>query len=114
MRNKNTQTLATLEEGSPGQLLLKGQLDYLTGKKLFEQGKMIISKSSASAFTLDCSGVTRTSSVGVALILSLVRDSKQIGKTITIGSLTKDLEEIASFTDIKGILPLANDYQVIN
>ena len=114
MDKKNSQILATLAEGSSGQLSLKGQLDYRSGKALFEQGKLIIRQSAAKAFTLDCSAVTRTSSVGVALILSLVRDAQQLGKTLQIKNLTKDLEEIANFTGIKDVLPLASDYQVVS
>lgn len=113
MDKQNSQALATLLEGSSGQLLLKGQLDYRSGKVLFEQGKMLIKQSPANELTLDCSAVTRTSSVGVALILSLVRQAKQLDKKLTILNLTKDLEEIASFTDVKSVLPLASDYEVI-
>lgn len=115
MMSKYTgQILATLTEGSQGQLTLKGQLDYRSGKVLFEQGKKIIKQSFSKAFTLDCAAVTRTSSVGVALILSLVREANQAGKTLVIKSLTKDLEVIANFTDVKELLPLAGDYETIN
>ncbi|UYZ83878.1 STAS domain-containing protein [Entomomonas sp. E2T0] len=107
-------TLATLKEGSTGELLLSGQLDYRSGKHLYEQSETIIKNSSANAFTLDCSGVTRTSSVGLSLVLSLIRDAKKAGKSLTIKSLTEDLDEIAKFSGVTEILPLADDFKVVN
>lgn len=104
---------ATLAEGSTGELKLAGQVDYRNGKYLSELGQSIITQSKATTFTLDCSGVTRTSSVGVSLILSLIRDANQTGRTLLIKTLTTDLEEIAKFSDLKEVLPLSEDYQVI-
>lgn len=104
---------ATLTESGLGELKLAGQVDYRNGKYLSEIGQSIIHQSKATAFTLDCSGVTRTSSVGVSLILSLIREAKQTGRSLTIKALTTDLEEIARFSDLKDVLPLSADYQVI-
>lgn len=104
---------ATLAEGSTGELKLAGQVDYRNGKYLSELGQSIITQSKATTFTLDCSGVTRTSSVGVSLILSLIRDANQTGRTLLIKALTTDLEEIVKFSDLKEVLPLSEDYQVI-
>ena len=106
--------LATLKEGSAGELLLSGQLDYRNGKHLCELGESIVKNSSASSFTLDCSGVIRTSSVGLSLILSLIRDAKALGKTLMIKSLTEDLDEIAKFSGVTEILPLTDDFKVVN
>lgn len=107
-------TLATLTEGSVGELLLSGELDYRSGKYLYDLGKTIIYNSSANAFTLDCTGVTRTSSVGVSLVLSLIRDAKRVNKTLTIKNLTDDLDAIAKFSGVTEILPLAKDFKVVN
>lgn len=108
----NTQQ-ATLTEGSPGELKLVGQVDYRNGKYLSELGKSLIKQSQASMFTLDCSGVTRTSSVGVSIILSLIRDANHTGRDLYIKTLTKDLEEIVKFSDLKDVLPLSDNYQII-
>lgn len=109
-----TTTLATLQESSVGELILAGQLDYRNGKHLCELGDAIIKNSSANTFTLDCSGVTRTSSVGLSLILSLIRDAKKLGKTLMIKTLTEDLDEIAKFSGVTEILPLTDDFKVVN
>ncbi|MFD1261375.1 STAS domain-containing protein [Entomomonas asaccharolytica] len=115
MSDVNTKTaLATLKEGSAGELLLAGQLDYRNGKHLCELGESIINNSSASSFTLDCSGVTRTSSVGLSLVLSLIRDAKKQAKPLMIKTFTEDLDEIAKFSGLIEILPLADDFKVVN
>lgn len=105
--------MATLSEGSAGELRLAGQVDYRNGTSLSKLGKAIITQSQATAFTLDCSGVTRTSSVGMSLILSLIRDANHTGRQLFIKTLTTDLEEIAKFSDLKDVLPLSDDYKVI-
>lgn len=114
MKALTTNSLATLAERSSGELILAGQLDYRNGKSLCDLGCSLIKKSSAKTFMLDCSGVTRTSSVGVSLILSLIRDAKVSGKTLIIKTLTTDLDVIAKFSGISEILPLASDFNVVN
>lgn len=106
-------SLGTLTEKNAGELILAGQLDYRNGKQLWQSGSQIIQKSSASHFTLDCSRVTRTSSVGLSLILSLIRQAKKAGKKLTIKTLTTDLDDIARFSGVSELLPLEESFKVI-
>lgn len=106
--------LASLKEGGSGELLLSGVLDYSTGKQLYMMGNSIISHCSANELILDGTGITRTSSVGLSLVLSLIRDAERVGKKLIIRSLPVELQEIAKFSGVLDILPLATDFEVID
>lgn len=108
------QKLATLEERGSGELILSGVLDYRTGKQLYRMGNTLISHTSAKELVLDGAGITRTSSVGLSLILSLIRDAERVGKKLIIRSLPIELEEIAKFSGVLDMLPLATNFEAID
>ncbi|KXU36804.1 anti-anti-sigma factor [Ventosimonas gracilis] len=93
-------------EAQADHLQLFGVLDYLTAPKLREQGKKLIGATKATAIQIDCSGVTHSSSVGLALLLGFMRDAKALGKTLAIGHLPEEMRQIAQVSGIAGILTL--------
>lgn len=97
---------ARISETSAGIFSLAGELDYLSAPALREQGARLLKDSQASAFVLDCSGVEKSSSVGVSLLLAFMRDASAAGKTLTVRSLPKDMHEIAGVCGLLEILPL--------
>jgi len=94
-------------EASAGVLQLVGVLDYLSAPKLREQGKRLINEGKSNAMTLDCSGVTHSSSVGLALLLAFMRDAKAAGKSLKIGHLPNEMRQIAGVSGILELLDLA-------
>lgn len=97
---------ARISETSAGVFSLAGELDYLSAPALREQGARLLKGSQASAFVVDCSGVEKSSSVGVSLLLAFMRDASAAGKTLTVRSLPKDMHEIAGVCGLLEILPL--------
>ncbi|HAA38477.1 MAG TPA: anti-anti-sigma factor, partial [Pseudomonas sp.] len=57
-------TESAVRLGDAGELFLSGVLDYRTGPDLRKQGQALIKTSTAPALVLDCSAVTKSSSVG--------------------------------------------------
>ena len=96
----------SITERAEGELALAGVLDYSTGPALREQGGRLIAASKAGALRLDCSAVERSSSVGLSLLLSFTRDAHKAGKSLQIGGLPKDMQEIAKVGGLLEILPL--------
>ncbi|MCU1715654.1 lipid asymmetry maintenance protein MlaB [Pseudomonas sp. 5P_3.1_Bac2] len=99
---------ASIQETTPGQLQLAGVLDYLSGPALREQGGKLLKASQAQAFVLDCSGVVKSSSVGIALLLAFMRDAQAAGKSLSLRDLPKDMREIAGVSGLLEILPLSS------
>jgi phospholipid transport system transporter-binding protein len=87
-----------------GELMLSGVVDYRTGPALREQGAALIKASTASALTLDCSGVEKSSSVGLSLLLAFMRDAQAAGKSVTVRALPEDMQEIAKVSELTELL----------
>jgi len=83
-----------------GELKLFGVLDYRTGPALRVQGADLIKASDAAAVVLDCSGVQKSSSVGLALLLGFMRDAEAAGKSVSIRALPEDMREIAQVSGL--------------
>jgi len=90
--------------GQAGELMLTGVLDYRSGPGLRKQGQTLIKSSAATAIVLDCSGVVKSSSVGLSLLLSFIRDSASAGKAVTIRALPDDMREIAEVSGLTELL----------
>ncbi|MEX3775532.1 lipid asymmetry maintenance protein MlaB [Pseudomonas sp. MYb118] len=87
-----------------GEVMLSGMLDYRTGPGLRKQGRALIKASKAAALVVDCSGVLKSSSVGLSLLLCFMRDAQEAGKTLSIRAMPEDMREIAQVSDLTELL----------
>ncbi|MGY2339480.1 STAS domain-containing protein [Pseudomonas sp. SDO5532_S415] len=87
-----------------GELRLSGVLDYRTGPGLREQGQALIKASKAAALVVDCSAVTKSSSVGLSLLLCFMRDAQATGKSLSIRAMPEDMREIAQVSELTELL----------
>ena len=97
---------ASLTLSADGVLSLVGVLDYRSGPALREQGRKLISGGAQASLLLDCSGVSKSSSVGLALVLAFMRDARGVGKQLALRNLPEDMREIAQVSGLGDLLPL--------
>ncbi|WP_231422532.1 STAS domain-containing protein [Pseudomonas sp. Leaf59] len=97
-------TESAVRMGAAGELFLSGVLDYRTGPDLRKQGQALIQASSAPALVLDCSAVTKSSSVGLSLLLCFMRDAEAANKPLSIRALPEDMREIAEVSGLTELL----------
>lgn len=90
----------------PGELKLVGVLDYLSGPQLRKQGAALIRSGNVPDLILDCSGVEKSSSVGLALVLAFMRDAREAGKSIQVRSLPEDMRKIAQVSGLNELLDI--------
>lgn len=90
--------------GEAGELMLNGVLDYRTGPALRKQGQALIKSSKTGDLVLDCSGVEKSSSVGLSLLLAFIRDGQAAGKAVSIRALPEDMREIAQVSGLTELL----------
>lgn len=83
-----------------GELRLVGVLDYLTGPQLRKQGAALIRSSNLETLVIDCSGVEKSSSVGLSLLLAFIRDAHEAGKSVSVHSLPDDMRKIAEVSGV--------------
>ena len=87
-----------------GELQLSGVLDYRSGPGLREQGQALIKASKAAALVVDCSAVTKSSSIGLSLLLCFMRDAQAAGKPLSIRGMPEDMREIAQVSELTELL----------
>ncbi|HLA29442.1 MAG TPA: STAS domain-containing protein [Pseudomonas sp.] len=97
---------AAISELAPGVLQLAGVLDYLSAPALREQGARLIGASQGGVCVIDCATVSKSSSVGLSLLLAFMRDASAAGKSLSVRGLPEDMREIAGVCGLLEVLPL--------
>ncbi|MFB8831320.1 lipid asymmetry maintenance protein MlaB [Azotobacter sp. CWF10] len=97
---------ASILQVESGVLALAGVLDYSNGPALRQQGRALIGTAETDGLVLDCSGVEKSSSVGLSLLLAYLRDAKAAGKRLRMRALPQDMREIAQVCGLLELLPL--------
>ena len=82
-------------EFQAGVLCLSGELDHVTVSQLRAEAARLLPTVSEPNIQIDCSAVTRSNSAGLALLLAIMRDAKQLNKTVSIEHLPEDLRQMA-------------------
>ncbi len=88
-------------------LRLEGVLDHASAGPLRLQVAGLLRAAPAATLTVDCSSVTRANSAGLALLLAILRDAQQLGKTISIRHLPADMQQMAHVCELTDILQSA-------
>ena len=94
--------------GEGARLQLSGVLDHANVPALREQGRALIGQG-GGPLVLDCAGIERSNSAGLALLLAWLRDAQVAGRPLTIAGLPSELRQIAEVSDALELLPLADD-----
>jgi len=85
-------------------LYISGELTHHSANLLCEKGKELIKSTQSTIIELDCSKVEHSSSVGIALLLALMRYAKSINKQLNISNLPLCMRQIAQVSNVLTIL----------
>lgn len=91
-----------------GGLALCGVIDMHVGAELRGAARRLLAAGAAAEVTLDCAGIEQSSSVGLSLLLCLLRDAQATGKRLRICNLSADLRQVAEVYGLLELLPLAD------
>jgi phospholipid transport system transporter-binding protein len=97
----------TLHEVESGVLALQGVIDMHVGAELREAARRLLAASPTQEVWVDCAGITHSSSVGLSLLLCLLRDARATGKSLRIRNLPAEMQEVAEVYGLLELLPLA-------
>ena len=86
------------------ELRLSGVLNLQTGPQLRKEGQALIKKALAKSLVVDCSAVTKSSSVGLSLLLCFMRDAQALNKPLSIRAMPEDMREIAQVSGLTELL----------
>jgi len=96
----------TLREVQSGGLALHGVIDMHVGAELRDAGRRLLAGSRSRDVWVDCAGITQSSSVGLSLLLCLLRDAQATGKTLQIRNLPAEMRQVAEVYELLELLPL--------
>ncbi|MBV1921971.1 MAG: STAS domain-containing protein [Pseudomonadales bacterium] len=101
MTSKNT---ALLQQISPQKMTLEGVLNQYTVAALRIRYASLI-EGADSQFSMDLSGVSRSTSVGLSLLLCYMRKAKKCNKALVFVSMPDALFEMARVSGLDDVLP---------
>ncbi len=98
---------AEITQASGGRLAINGELTFASVPALWER---CCSRFSGSAeLDIDLSGVQRSDSAGLALLVECVRQAHQTGKSIRFFNIPAQMLAIARVSSLDQVLPLHRD-----
>jgi ABC-type transporter Mla MlaB component len=95
-----------MSQVADGQFALTGCVDHQTVLKLLPQGINHFKGTRDVEITVDLSGTTEASTVGVALLLSWKRQCQAMNKNIKFTALPKNLMSVVNISNVSDILGL--------
>jgi phospholipid transport system transporter-binding protein len=98
----------SLREVQAGGLALHGVIDMHVGAELRDVGRRLLAGSRTREVWVDCAAITQSSSVGLSLLLCLLRDARATGKTLRVRNLPEDMRQVAEVYGLLELLPLAD------
>jgi len=98
---------AEITQASGGRLAIRGELTFASVPVLWED---CCSRFSGSdELDIDLSGVQRSDSAGLALLVECVRNAHQTGKSIRFFNIPAQMLAIARVSSLDQVLPLHRD-----
>src|SRR6187200_2305007 len=104
MKNGETNNTASvgISEPSSGRVVVTGALTFGTARDARQLGLLVLEGSRAERIVIDCSGVTRADSAGLAVLLEWLAWSRRRSRPLTLQSLPASLVAIARISEIDG------------
>jgi phospholipid transport system transporter-binding protein len=96
-----------ISEQSPGRVVVSGALSFATARDARQLGVRVLEGSSARSIIIDCSGVTRSDSAGLAVLLDWLAWGRHKGRTVSLENLPESLLAIARISEVEGLLKAA-------
>jgi phospholipid transport system transporter-binding protein len=97
-----------VSEASPGHIVVRGELTFATARDARQLGVLVISGSRAQRLVVDCSGVTRGDSAGLAVLLDWLAWGRRNSRGVTLEHLPATLLAIARISEVDGLLTAAS------
>ena len=93
-----------ISEPSAGRVVVTGELTFATARDARQLGLLVLEGSRAERIVIDCSGVTRADSAGLAVLLEWLAWSRRKARPIQLQGLPASLVAIARISEIDGLL----------
>jgi phospholipid transport system transporter-binding protein len=96
----------TIEQHSPGQFLLKGEINMYTVPELLTASQALFADLRGEV-SVDLAAVSRSDSAGLALLLAWMRLAQAHKFAIHFQNLPEQMRQIARVSELEQLLPLS-------
>ncbi|HEX6637217.1 MAG TPA: STAS domain-containing protein [Steroidobacteraceae bacterium] len=93
-----------ISEPQPGRISVTGELTFANAREARLRGHQVFDASSAQVLVVDCSGVTRADSAGLAVLLDWLAWGRRKSRAISLENLPDSLLAIARISEVDGLL----------
>jgi phospholipid transport system transporter-binding protein len=94
----------TIGEPSSGRIAVSGELTFATARDARQIGLLVLQGSNANRIVIDCGGVTRADSAGLAVLLDWLAWGRRRSRTVTLENLPASLLAIARISEVDSLL----------
>jgi phospholipid transport system transporter-binding protein len=94
-------------ESSPGRIAVKGDLTFATAREARQLGLLVLEGSRAERIVVDCAGVGRADSAGLAVLLDWLAWSRKRSRSLILENLPASLLAIARISEVDELLTTA-------
>ena len=96
-----------IAESAPGRITVEGALTFASARAARELGLVVLEASRADRIVIDCSGVTKADSAGLAVLLDWLSWGRRRSRSMSLESLPASLVAIARISEVDGLLTAA-------
>ncbi len=93
-----------ISEPSAGRVVVTGELTFATARDARQLGVVVFESSRAERIVVDCAGVTRADSAGLAVLLDWLSWGRRRARAVSLENLPAALLAIARISEVDGLL----------
>jgi phospholipid transport system transporter-binding protein len=93
-----------VSEPTSGRVVVSGELTFATARDARQLGVLVLESSRAQSLVIDCSGVTRADSAGLAVLLDWLAWGRRKRRAILLENLPASLVAIAKISEVDELL----------
>jgi phospholipid transport system transporter-binding protein len=93
-----------ISESQPGRIVVTGELTFASARDARQLGVMVLESSSAGRIVVDCAGVTKADSAGLAVLLDWLAWGRRKSRAVSLENLPPSLIAIARISEVDGLI----------
>jgi phospholipid transport system transporter-binding protein len=93
-----------ISEVASGRITVTGELTFASAREARQLGILVLEGSRADRIVIDCAGVTRADSAGLAVLLDWLAWGRKRTRTVSLENLPPSLIAIARISEVDGLL----------
>jgi phospholipid transport system transporter-binding protein len=96
-----------ISETTSGRVTVTGELTFASARDARQLGILVLEGSRAERIVIDCGGVTRADSAGLAVLLDWLAWGRRKSRVMSLENLPASLVAIAKISEVDGLLQTA-------